>query len=179
MNVKIKQTCTGLSEKYTFNVSFCDFFVLLQSDENFRNKIINTFNVSNFEFVYWQFPVWSFETSLNQAYFYFKKSDEFLPVNKNSFSDKFKNMSPGTIVCFNNNSGDTVLISVTPSRTKEDNYLSDIMTFMKYANNKSKHALLQFIGKTMLKHNNVYLSTHGHGVPYLHVRICKTPKYYV
>lgn len=28
------------------------------------------------------------------------------------------------------------------------------------------------------KHNKVWISTHGTGVPYLHVRIDTTPKYY-
>ena len=27
-------------------------------------------------------------------------------------------------------------------------------------------------------HDKLYVSTHGLGVPYLHVRLCPTPKYY-
>ena len=34
--------------------------------------------------------------------------------------------------------------------------------------------------KNFLKNNNnkIFISTHGHGVPYFHLRISKKPKYY-
>ena len=32
--------------------------------------------------------------------------------------------------------------------------------------------------REMKKHKKVWVSSHGLGVPYLHVRICQSPKYY-
>jgi hypothetical protein len=56
------------------------------------------------------------------------------------------------------------------------------MDFMRNGSNEQKHELLFNIGESMLKYTNFknkkYLSTHGKGVPWLHVRICDSPKYY-
>lgn len=106
------------------------------------------------------------------------KSKCFDPTNHLSFGDYFINKTPGTIISFLNKSKDTQLITLAPVN---DIYksLSDIMSFMRGAYSSLKHDLLKNIGREMLKTNNIYLSTHGHGVPYLHIRMCKSAKYYV
>ena len=54
--------------------------------------------------------------------------------------------------------------------------------FMSNASEKQKKELWKKVAleaKEFLKTNeNIWISTHGLGVNYLHVRICNTPKYY-
>jgi hypothetical protein len=110
------------------------------------------------------------------------KADKFSTYNETAFIEHFVGKKPEEIVSFLNISGDTNLISVVPSITHFNKYCSDISAFMCNVSVNTKHDLLKKIGQEMLKYKNsnskTYLSTHGHGVPWLHVRICNFPKYY-
>jgi len=169
-------------EKYIFNMSLYDFFNALSSDNpNFINMIINIFINSEFKYVYWQFPCYSQSTKFNQASFEFIFADSFEEANSRDFADKFIRKPIRSIITFENKSGDTELISVVPTMIPKDDLIcSDIMSFMVNFNKESKINLLNTIGKKMLSKNKpCYLSTHGRGVPWIHIRICDTPKYYV
>lgn len=168
-------------ERYIFNVSFELFFELLETNQLFRDLIINIFINSEFEYIYWQFPTYSNSTKLKNAQFDFVKATSFADANPKDFSDKFIGRSPGEIIIFKNKSGDTDLISVVPTKYIDINSTcSDIMSFMVKGHPVLKSNMLIMIGKEMVKKiNPCYLSTHGKGVEWIHIRLCNGPKYYV
>lgn len=92
--------------------------------------------------------------------------------------DKYKDTHPYAI-SFNNISGDTRLIIPAPVKGKS------FPTMKKFIDNASRQHQIEFwkyvakeVKKEMKQHSELYISTHGLGVPYFHVRICTTPKYY-
>lgn len=169
---------------YKFQITTIDFFGLLISSESFRNQIIQIFLESKFVNVFWEFPPYSTSTTQNMAEFAFVTTSNFDKANSSSFSEYLKGKKDGEIVMFKNPSGDTDLITINSSNTNNQTFCH-IMEFMTNATYENKHNLLKKIGEEMIKHTNgknaknpIYLSTHGHGVPWLHVRICNKPKYY-
>jgi hypothetical protein len=98
--------------------------------------------------------------------------------NYSPFISKFKKNNKYS-VNFANLSGDTILIVPLPQNSK--NY-SNIYTFNKNASITQKKAFWKKVAiiakKEQKKHGIIWISTHGYGVSWLHVRISKTPKYY-
>jgi hypothetical protein len=168
-------------ERYVFNITMENFFKLLYADHVFRETIVNIFINSEFEYVYWQFPIYSSTSKDQQAQFDLVQSTPFKKADPHDFADKFIGKSQGEIIVFKNKSGDTDLISVVPTKAIDiNNSCSDIMSFMVRGHSTLKANLLKTIGREMIsKHNPCYLSTHGKGVEWIHIRLCNKPKYYV
>ena len=80
---------------------------------------------------------------------------------------------------FPNLSGDTILVIPMPRKGKSYATLKD---FVNNAPKKQQQELWALVAKEakkqVKKYGKVWISTHGLGVAYLHVRICKRPKYY-
>ncbi len=78
-----------------------------------------------------------------------------------------------------NLSGDTLLI--VPKERVGKNF-SSLYYFMKEASDTQQRMFWKQVAleaRNQLKHHpNIYISTEGTGVAYLHVRICTYPKYY-
>lgn len=168
-------------ERYIFNMTLEFFFKLLSTNNLFIETIINIFINSEFNYVYWQFPEYSSLTKNNQAQFDFVNTSSFTNADPRDFSDKFIGKVSGEIIMFGNKSGDTDLISIVPLKSNHVNsFFSDIMTFMLKSPDLLKINMLKMIGSEMFKRKNkCYLSTHGNGVEWIHIRLCNTPKYYV
>lgn len=109
------------------------------------------------------------------------KIDKNLPKkqNYNAFNEYINNSLNKYVTCFTNLSKDTTLVIPIPRKNK--NYVT-IKDFIENApliqqkefwKNVSKLAI-----KDMKKYDKVWISTHGFGVPYFHIRICSKPKYY-
>ena len=83
------------------------------------------------------------------------------------------------VVSFFNLSKDTKLVVPIPRKNKN---FTNIFYFMNNASETQKREFWKKVAKearSMLKENeNIWISTHGLGVNYLHVRICNKPKYY-
>ena len=81
-------------------------------------------------------------------------------------------------VAFNNLTGSCTL--VTPPDTGKN--FSHLGLFYKNATKDEIRALWKKVAveieKKMTQQHVVYVSTHGTGVPWLHVRICNSPKYF-
>ena len=94
-----------------------------------------------------------------------------------TFEEKFKKEKYA--VSFPNLSGDTILVVPVPRKGKR---FTNMFYFMNNASEIQKKELWKKVAeqaKEFLKTNeNVWISTHGLGVNYLHVRICNNPKYY-
>ena len=87
------------------------------------------------------------------------------------------------IIYFPNILGDTMLVVPIPSTDQGiDKYSGDLMSFLKYGQKNQQYALIQLFAKTALNlietQQKLYISTHGHGLPWLHIRLSNLPKYY-
>lgn len=83
-----------------------------------------------------------------------------------------------SVIAFPNLSGDTILVVPIPQPGKN---FATMIDFVRNADEKQQSLLWKCVAKEarkLLKKHNIWISTHGMGVPYLHVRLCNTPKYY-
>lgn len=99
-----------------------------------------------------------------------------------SFSEHFnkaKNKNEKYSIHFPNLSKDTILVVPVPKKGKQ---FTNLFHFMKNASLKQQKDLWKNVAKQakkMLKKNdNIWISSAGLGVNYLHIRICNYPKYY-
>ena len=90
-----------------------------------------------------------------------------------------KNKDEKYAISFPNLSGDTILVVPIPRKSKR---FTNMFYFMNNASEIQKKELWKKVAlearKFIEKNENVWISTHGLGVNYLHIRICITPKYY-
>lgn len=107
-----------------------------------------------------------------------------LPMSTRADSSAFAQHVRGkkAAVAFQN-LGNTATLVAPPHRPGSKNNFSHIATFYKHASPGEIKDLWRTVAKVverkMKKGESVYVSTHGTGVPWLHVRIESTPKYYV
>lgn len=100
-----------------------------------------------------------------------------------TYRDYLKASNDENVVAFNNLSGDAVLVVPQPRSGK--NYVT-IKDFMDNAPQEQQIAfwkraaeeIRRWLGSGENGKNIVFVSTHGLGVPYFHLRLCKVPKYY-
>ena len=96
-----------------------------------------------------------------------------------AFKQHIKKSKNKYVTSFKNLSGDTILVVPIPKRGKSFAHLKQ------FTDQASKTQQIAFwkkvakISREQLKlHNQLWISTHGLGVPYLHIRISREPKYY-
>ena len=121
---------------------------------------------------------------MNTPYIQKFKENSKLPErqNKTSFKDKLsaaEKKGKQHATAFPSLSGDTVLVVPMPRIRKSYATLKD---FVDNAPMKQQQELWKLVAreakKQVKKFGKVWISTHGLGVPYLHVRINSKPKYY-
>lgn len=102
------------------------------------------------------------------------------PQNYHAFRQQLSNAAPGAAcVSFPNLSGDTILVVPTPRRGK---VYTTLREFLAHAPVEQQRELWKEVARqaraALKKNARLWISTHGIGVAYLHVRICSRPKYY-
>ena len=110
----------------------------------------------------------------------FRTNDDLPKIqNKMAFIEYIKNSKNEHVVAFPNLSKDTMLVIPMPVHGK--NYA----TLMDFIDNAPKTQQIEFwkkvaeVAKQFMKtKGKVWISVHGLGVPYTHVRISSLPKYY-
>ena len=85
---------------------------------------------------------------------------KYINKNKNSLSTSFYNLNKDTLL----------IIPIKP--------YANIVDFAKRGTEREWLALWRKVKKCTNNLKDYYISTHGHGVSWLHVRIEKIPKYY-
>lgn len=122
-------------------------------------------------------------TSLDDKYQHiYIESDklEKLKMNYSTFSQYIKNTKNNYATSFYNLSKTSLLIIPIPRKNKDYTTIKDFMEnasdtqqsyFWKYAT--------KYIKFMLKKYGKIYVSTHGLGVPYFHLRIDLEPKYYI
>ena len=95
------------------------------------------------------------------------------------YGDYIKKSENKYVVSFPNPSGDTMLVIPMPRVQKN---FATIKDFMENASVIHKREfwkeVARIIRKQMEENNHLWISAHGLGVSYFHVRICQIPKYY-
>ena len=100
--------------------------------------------------------------------------------NFNSFENKINSSSDNYAVAFYNLSQTSLLVIPIPRKSKKYTTLKDFMD--NASDTQQKKFWKKVAGSILLmlkSHDKVWVSTHGKGVPYLHVRIDIIPKYYL
>lgn len=99
--------------------------------------------------------------------------------NYNSFKSYIEQSKNKYVVSFYNLNKDTLLVIPIPRKNK--NY-STIKDFCDNASVTQKKYFWKTVSKLIKnyikKHKYVWVSAHGLGVPYMHIRISNKPKYY-
>ena len=97
----------------------------------------------------------------------------------NEYSEHFKNSKNRYVVTFPNLSGDILLVCPMPMNGKNYATLKDFIDNASLTQQKMLWKKVAIVAKKMMKiHDKVWISVHGLGVDYTHVRISPSPIYY-
>ena len=151
---------------------------------NWKNGIPFTYpeNLKNGEKFHWNTS--PLTKTMDTTYLENFMENKALPKrqNKNAFKENIEKAEKNGklyATSFPNLSGDTILVVPMPKNKKSYATLKD---FVDNAPAKQQQELWKLVAreakKRVKKFGKVWISTHGLGVPYLHVRICNQPKYY-
>lgn len=145
-----------------------------------RNGIVPTFPNLDGRFL--------FETSRLGNMYTDMYDEELIPYslldemtcNFSAFKTHMSLSSDKNVVCFPNKTNTAIMCVPMPRKGK------DYTTIKEFTNNASKRQQKAFWKKVadvvedyQNDHPSTYISTHGLGVPYFHLRIESKPKYYV
>jgi len=104
---------------------------------------------------------------------------ETLNENYSSFKKYIINSDNKYVTSFNNLSGDTLLIIPIPKQNKDFTTMKDFCDNATITQQKHFWKKVALELETMLDDNEtIYVSTHGLGEHYFHLRLDKKPKYY-
>jgi|SaaInlV_200m_DNA_4_1039719.scaffolds.fasta_scaffold09687_2 hypothetical protein len=98
-----------------------------------------------------------------------------------SIFKQYLQQSTNTYVCsFPNINRSAILCVPMPRKNKNFTTMKDFIDNASVSQQKEfwKYVAIE-IEEQLLHHKRLYISTHGHGVPYFHLRIEPVPKYYV
>ena len=149
------------------------------SSESFRQQWIAWLCKLPFDAYVWECPPVT-SASVSRAFecvFVSSPSLARLPPDKDAFAEHFRTGCHA--VTFVNLGGDAVLVAPCPADDARDfNHLGE---FVRTASPVKQDALWQAVGDAMqarVSNDPTWLSTAGHGVAWLHVRLDTRPKYY-
>jgi len=149
------------------------------ASEPFRRQWLDWLRVLPFDACVWECPPVT-AASLSRPFecvFLSSPSLAGMRPEPEVFVEHFR--SDRSIVTFNNLGGGAVLVAPCPSDGARD--FSHLAQFVRTAAPVQQGALWQAIGEAMgarVGTDPVWLSTAGHGVAWLHVRLDSQPKYY-
>ena len=123
--------------------------------------------------------MWNTNNSVNAIYDEEYLECPSLPLHQDySPFQKFINESNDTnVVSFHNLSKDTILVVPMPRKNKN---FATLKHFVDNASHQQQVAFWKHVAQLLESSvdDGYYVSVHGHGVAYLHVRISRKPKYH-
>lgn len=165
--------------------SWYDIFAIINSNDYFVNSLIQILQSNPFDEYYLEFKPTSLTDSPRTIFeFVIIKTSGFAnnPDIK-TFGEKKLNTNSNQIQIFPNPTKTAILICPCFNHLYSMNSYTHIGKFMSSSNQKQKSILLQGAFETYYNelskspNKKLWLSTHGKGVGWLHIRIDYTPKY--
>lgn len=175
-------------------LTFAEFLGLLKNKDRNFIKEFRMLGLGGGYTYFWEcIPV--SKATINKPFEFVKTKNEALDrmtQDWSRFQEHIDRSDNPEVTSFPNLSGDSILVIPMPKRghriscTERDNEIRDykhLRKFLVEADLEQWDSFWQEVGKKMLEsleENDApkWLSTHGLGVPYLHVRIDSRPKYY-
>ncbi len=168
-----------LNSESGIELTFAEVLHGWSSSDSFRQQWITWLAEVPFDAYVWECPPVT-SASLSRAFecvFVSSLSLARMPPDKEAFAEHFR---PGCYaVTFGNLGGDAVLVA--PCAVADACDFSHLGKFVRTAPPVKQDALWQAVGEAMLARvgdDPTWLSTAGHGVAWLHVRLDSQPKYY-
>ncbi len=148
----------------------------LINKSDFRDLWNRTWAGLDFDFEWKPVPIHPY-TAQSHPFFAIAFPATFRPADPTDFQPYLRSLSPGELTAtFANFSGDAQLLVPKPTGD-----YGHIATFCRTADPQMQHALWQKVGemcaKAIAQQESVWCNTHGHGVPWLHVRFDSRLKY--
>lgn len=161
------------------SATFEEVWQAWRSDEAFRNFWISSLRGNPFEAYCWECPPVSEQNRSRpfECVFVSSPSLAHMTPEPEVFAEHFR--AKQGVVKFGNLGGDALL--VVPCPTGPGDEYAHLARFTQNAPAEQQHALWRAVGDAMAVRVNAaptWLSTAGHGVAWLHVRLDSTPKYY-
>jgi hypothetical protein len=163
-------------------LTYADVIEAWMHDQSFISYFASLLKTSPFDAYFWETPPVTINT-LSRVFEYVEVDSQLLscmPVSPLAFEEYFKAVDDNEqIVAFSNLSGDAKLIVPCPNDTLSA--YPHIAAFMRKAPDEQIEALWRRVGKEAektIRDENVWISTAGTGVAWLHVRLDSFPKYY-
>ena len=160
------------------DVSFAQVCEGWRSDARFRTHWISSLRSISFGAYCWECPPVSESTqeSAFECMFISSSSLARMGTDPDAFGEHFR---PGCdVATFDNLGGDATLVAPCPEATGDFAHLA---SFTATASAERQDALWKAVGETLgtrIGPRPLWLSTAGHGVAWLHVRLDSRPKYY-
>lgn len=180
-NIVNKRITKYALKRHDTPLSFLEVLDLWQDNADFRTYYTRLLADSPFPAYLWETPALTQNTMTSPFEFVLINSPGFCSrrTDSRTFENYFTEDTRQGIVSFANLSGDATLIVPSP-RTDIDAY-GHLAAFVRQAPGSQVDELWQVVGHTVKTHSgkkNLWLSTAGGGVAWLHVRLDSYPKYY-
>lgn len=161
-------------------IAYKEVLNLWQFDADFREYYTSSLANSDFTSYRWETPPISI-ASINQPFEYVLLDSPSLnrEADSSAFSKFIENCGASNVVEFQNLRKDARMI--VPCELEPLANYCHLGSFLRSAPNEQIHDLWKLIGKVAqeeIGQSPRWLSTAGAGVPWLHVRLDSTPKYY-
>ncbi len=148
---------------------------LVDRDE-FRELWNQTWAALDFDYEWKPVPIHPY-TAQSHPFFAIAFPATFRPADPTDFQPYLGSLPPGELTTtFANFSGDAQLLVPKPTGD-----YGHIAAFCRTADSQTQHALWQRVGEmcsgAIAQQKSVWCNTHGHGVPWLHVRFDSRLKY--
>ena len=150
-------------------------------DPSFIRYFSSILKGSPFDAYFWETPPVNTET-LNRAFEFVEVEGEILkqmPTNRQAFSEHFNETKNNTVISFANLGGDAKLVVPCPLSTRSE--YPHLAEFLRNAPDEQIEILWNKGGlqaEKTIGEKNIWISTAGAGVAWLHVRFDIFPKYY-
>jgi hypothetical protein len=160
-------------------LSFGDVLRYWAASEPFRRQWLDWLRALPFDACVWECPAVT-SASLSRPFecvFLSSPSLAGMRPEPEVFAAHFR--ADCSVVTFHNLGGDAVLVAPCPASDSRD--FSHLAQFVRVAAPEQQDALWQAVGEAMSARvgaKPAWLSTAGHGVAWLHVRLDSSPKYY-
>ena len=159
---------------------YCDALSLLQHDKVFRMFFMALLSDAPYSALRWETPPINNATATRPFEFVVLDSPGLAKTpDAAAFATHFASANDKSVLSFRNLGNDALLIVPCPQGPATA--YGHVAAFVREAPEEQRHALWQLLGEETTKQigpSPLWLSTAGAGVPWLHVRLDATPKYY-